>query len=223
MIPAPSSDVQDSVPLSSPVHIQAESNVVSPSEPQTSIHTEVPISEQPGLSETQPGVPHSSASQPFVEPSIHESTHESAEPIQIDDSPQHSVDTYHPPDAYAQVFAESSQPSAPTSEPPTSSTTPPVQSSEPVVSKAQSTVPSSMPTPTEWHRHVASTPPVVPVSGPDSSAQENTVLFRFISAQFAAIQSKLDSKFAILERTVNSKMEQLQIKLEKHITEYSYS
>ena len=64
-----------------------------------------------------------------------------------------------------------------------------------------------MPTPTEWHRHVESTAPTVPVSGPDSSAQENTVLFRFISAQFATIQSKLDSKFVILERTMDSKIE----------------
>ena len=49
------------------------------------------------------------------------------------------------------------------------------------------------------------------------------MLFRFISAQFAAIQTKLDSKFAKLENTVDTKMNQLQEKLERHITEYSYS
>ena len=64
---------------------------------------------------------------------------------------------------------------------------------------------------------------MTPASGLDSSASENSVLFRFISAQFAALQTKIDSKFASLERSVDSKLEQLEVKLERHITQYSYS
>ena len=91
------------------------------------------------------------------------------------------------------MFQESSQQPVLPSEPPSSSVTPPVPSSEPVGTKA----PSAVQTPTEWHRHVEPTAPVVQMSGPDSSASENSVLFRFISAQFTAIQSKIDSKFVI--------------------------
>ena len=128
------------------------------------------------------------------------------------------MDAYCPPDAYAQVFQESSQPLVP-SEPLSTSATPSVIPSEPVASK----VPSTVPQPTKWHRQVEPSAPVAQVSGPDSSASENSVLFRFISAQFATIQTKIDSKFANLERTVDSKLDQLQVKLERHITEYSYS
>ena len=128
------------------------------------------------------------------------------EPIQIVDSPPHSVDTYHPPAAYAQVFEETSQPQP--------------QSSVPQVQ--QDHVPSSTSTPTEWHKHgTSSTQPTV--SAPDTSAQDNSILFRFIFAQFAALQSKIDSKFAMLENTMDSKLNQLQAKLERHITEYSYN
>ena len=155
-----------SVQVSSPVHTQDEPTLVSSSDPQPSIHIETPISEHPIPSEPQPGAPISSSSppQPTVEPTSHESIHEPLEePIQIDDSPQHSVDNYHPFDAYAQVFAKSSQPSvpsvssAPPSEPQVQSTEPQVKSSkppvskvspsEPVVHQAQTFIPSSTSTP----------------------------------------------------------------------------
>ena len=106
------------------------------------------------------------------------------------------MDTYHPPDAYAQVFAESSQhsmqsvPSVPPSEPQVQSTEPQVQSSkplvsivppsEPVVHQAQTSIPSSTSTPSEWHRQ--GVPPQATISAPDQSTQEQSVLFRFISA-----------------------------------------
>ena len=61
------------------------------------------------------------------------------------------------------------------------------------------------------------------MSAPNTSAQDNSVLFCFISAQFAALQSKIDSKFAMLENNVDSKLNQLQTRLERHITEYSYN
>ena len=191
--------------------------MVSPPEPQPSITIETPISEQQIPSQPQPNAPISSSSplQPIVEPTPHESSHEPInEPIQIEDSPQHSVDTYCPPDAYAQVFPESSQQSIPSvlSAP---HSEPQVHSSQPIVSivppsepvKVQTSIPSSTSTPSEWHRHGA--PTTAPVSTVDQSAQEQSVLFRFISAQFAAIQTKLDAKFAKLENTVDTKMNQL--------------
>ena len=129
------------------------------------------------------------------------------------------MDAYCPPAAYAQVFQETSQPSVSPSDPQSTTATPSAIPSESVVPQ----VPSNVPQPTEWHRQVEPSVPVAPASGLDSSASENSVLFRFIFAQFAAIQTKIDSKFASLERSVDSKLEQLQVKLERHITEYSYN
>ena len=93
------------------------------------------------------------------------------------------MDAYYPPAAYAQVFQETSQPAVSLTVPPATSATPSVIPSEPIGTKAPSTVPH----PTEWHRHVEPSAPVAQAFGPDSSASENSVLFRFISAQFAAI------------------------------------
>ena len=109
------------------------------------------------------------------------------------------------------MFQETTQPPV-SSDPQTTSDIPSAIPSESVAPKATSNVQQ----PTEWHRHVEPSAPVAQASGPDSSASENSVLFRFISTQFAAIQTKIDSKFASLERTVDSKMEQLQVKLERH-------
>ena len=98
------------------------------------------------------------------------------------------MDTYHPPDAYAQVFTESSQTQSQQVQPSIQPSVPQVHlvsPSEPLVQKVQSFIPSSTSTPTEWYRHGISTQATV--SAPDPSAQENSVLFRFISAQFAAI------------------------------------
>ena len=101
---------------SSLIHIQEDPTLVSLPKTQPLIPIDILISEPPVPSEPQTGAHlHSSSEpQPSVEPShatSHESSHEWLhEPIQIDDSPQHSMDTYHPPAAYAQVFAESSQP-----------------------------------------------------------------------------------------------------------------
>ena len=77
--------------------------MVSPPEPQPSINIETPTSEQQIPSQQQPDAPISSSSppQPIIEPTPHESFHEPInEPIQIEDSPQLSVDTYCPPAAY---------------------------------------------------------------------------------------------------------------------------
>ena len=124
------------------------------------------------------------------------------------------MDTYCPPAAYAHVFPESSQqsvpsvPSAPHSEPQVQSSKPAVSivpPSEPV--QVQTSIPSSTSTPSEWHRH--GVPTTAPISVVDTSAQEQSVLFRFISTQFVAIQTKLDAKFAKLENTVDTKMNQL--------------
>ena len=117
------------------------------------------------------------------------------------------------------MFQKTSQPSVSPFDPQSTSATPSVIPSEPVAPK----VPSTVPQPTEWYTQVEPSAPLVQASRPDSSALENSVLFRFISAQFAAIQTKIDSKFSSLERTVDSKLEQLQVKLERHITEYSYN
>ena len=99
------------------------------------------------------------------------------------------MDTYRPPDAYTQVFVESSQhfvpsvPSAPPSEPQVQSSKPPVSivpPSEPVVHQTQTSIPSSTSTPTEWHRQ--GVPTQATISAPNQSAQEQSVLFRFIYA-----------------------------------------
>ena len=65
------------------------------------------------------------------------------------------MDTYHPPDAYAQVFAESSQTQSEQVQPFIQPSVPQVHSvppSEPLVQKAQSSIPSSTSTPTEWYK-----------------------------------------------------------------------
>ena len=82
--------ILEPVQVPSPVHTQDELTLVSPPEPQPSIHIETLISEQPIPSELLPGAPISSSSppQPTVEPTPHESSHEPLnEPIQIEDSP----------------------------------------------------------------------------------------------------------------------------------------
>ena len=76
-----------------------------------------------------------------------------------------------------------SVPSTPPSEPQVQSSKPPVSlvpPSEPVVHQVQTSIPSSTSTPSEWHRH--GVPTIATVSVPDQSAQEQSVLFRFISA-----------------------------------------
>ena len=175
----------------SPIHTQDEPMVSLP-KPHPSINIETLISEQQIPSQPQPNAPISSSSppQPSVEPTPHESSHEPInEPIQIEDSPQHSMDTYCPLDAYAQVFPKSSQhsvpsvPSAPHSEPQVQSSKPAVSiihPSKPIVQQVQTSIPSSTSTPSEWHRH--GVPTTATISAPDLSAQEQSVLFRFISA-----------------------------------------
>ena len=116
------------------------------------------------------------------------------------------MDTYHPPATYAQVFEEHSQPHP-----------------QPFVPHVQRDhVPSSTSTPSEWHWH-GSTSEQPTSSAPDSTLQDTSVLFRFIFSQFSALQSKLESKFAVLENNVDTKLNQLQVRLERHITEYAYN
>ena len=111
------------------------------------------------------------------------------------------MDTYHPPATYAQVFEE---------HPP-----PPIQPSIPPTQKEH--VPSSTSTPSEWHRHGSTS------EQPSSSLPNSSVLFRLIFAQFSALQLTLESKFAVLENKVDTKLNQLQVHLERHITEYAYN
>ena len=87
----------------SPIHTQDEP-LVSPLEPQPSMPIETPTPEQqvPSQPIFDAPIASSSPSQLIVEPTSHESSHEPIqEPIQIEDSPQHLVDTYCPPAAYA--------------------------------------------------------------------------------------------------------------------------
>ena len=107
------------------------------------------------------------------------------------------MDTYHPLAAYAQVFEE--QPPSPT------------QSSIPPAQKDH--VPSSTSTPSEWHKH-GSTSEQPSSSLLDSSLPDSLVLFHLISAPFSALQSKLESKFVVLENKVDTKLNQLQVRLE---------
>ena len=180
VVPDEALHVPKTVLALSPVHLQEEPTLVSLLETQPQVLIDIPILEPPVTLATHTGehLLSSSEPQPPAESShatSHESSHEQLhEPIHIDDSPQHSVDTYHPPNAYAQVFAESSQPQPPQDHVPS------VQHSVLTVQKDQSSVPSSTSTPTEWHRQGISTQPTV--SAPDPSVQENFVLFRFISA-----------------------------------------
>ena len=73
-------------------------------------------------------------------------------------------------------------------------------------------VPSSTSTPSEWHRHDSTSKQPTSLA-PDSTLQYTLVLFCFISVQFSALQSKLESKFAVLENNVDTKLNQLQVHL----------
>ena len=89
-------------------------------------------------------------------------------------------------------------------------------------SAPQDHVPSSTSTPSEWHRH-GSTSEQPSSLVPDSTLPDSSILFRLISAQFSTLQSKLESKFVVLENKVDTKLNQLQVHLERHITEYAYN
>ena len=106
-VPDDAPHVPATVQASSPVHTQEEPILVSLPETQPSIPINILISEPPVPSEPQIGAHLHSSSEPqlSIDPThatSHESSHEPLnEPIHIDDSPQYSVDTYHPLDAYA--------------------------------------------------------------------------------------------------------------------------
>ena len=83
-------------------------------------------------------------------------------------------------------------------------------------------MPSSTSTPSKWHQNGSSSEHHTS-SAPDPPVQDTFVLFLFISTQFSVLQSKLESKFVVLENKVDTKLNQLQVCLERHITEYAYN
>ena len=109
------------------------------------------------------------------------------------------MDTYNPPETYEQVFVEHPPPTQPSVSP-----------------CPQKHVPAQTSIPSEWHRHGST-------SQPSSSLPESSVFFIFMSAQFSALQSKMESKFAVFEQKVDTKLNQLQVHLERHITKYAYN
>ena len=82
--------LEEEIPATPTIHTQeAPSEVSLPDSQPPAPTVQIPIEEPPVISATQTGEPHIPSPQA------------SHEPIQIPDSPPHSVDTYHPPAAYA--------------------------------------------------------------------------------------------------------------------------
>ena len=129
-ISSPALVLQEEIPGTPSIHtLEAYPEVSLPDTHIPAPIVQIPIEEPPVNSATQTGEPQFSSPQVSQEPI--------QEPIQISDSPLPSVDTYHPPDAYAQIFEEN-----------------PPSATQPSISPAQQQqVPPSTSTHSEWHRH----------------------------------------------------------------------